>query len=237
MREFDDKTSWEGARAEVLFTASVLEAAGAHERLLKALRQQLERWTAVETARRGADDAIVKANARVSWADHVLDLAVRGFANEVLRDAGGNAEHKQFKAYFPEPPNEIIRLGLESEVERCERFAAVRSKVTLSKTAAARLGAVDKAVVAGRSALAQRREAYTAQAQASLDVGNWKEATNGARVSAFVQLQAWALENENERSYADRFFPTRATRKVASGATPKDDKTGDEPRKDEKPEG
>lgn len=210
MREFDEKTSWEGGREEVLYTASVLDAAGAHDKLKRAVALQLERWNAVEKTRRAAEDGVVAANALVSWADHVLDNAVRAFANELLRDAGGDSSKRSFAAYFPEAPSEVVRMGLEAEVERCERFDAVAEKVPLSKTAGAKLAAVNAAITAGRAALTRRREAYTARAQASLDVASWKESANATRVSVFVQLQSWAVEHEEERAYADRFFPVRA---------------------------
>src|SRR5262249_13369965 len=81
MRQFDDKTSWDGARGDVLFTVSVLNAAEVHGKLLKALRKQLEAWQPLDVARRAAEDDIVVANARVAWCDLVLDRAVRLFAN------------------------------------------------------------------------------------------------------------------------------------------------------------
>lgn len=209
MREFDDKTSWEGGRGEVLYTGAVLEAAGAHDKLKRAITLQLERWNATEKERRAAEDGVVTANACVAWADHVLDKAVRAFANELLHDAGGDATKRAFTAYFPEAPNEVIRMGLEAEVERCERFGVVAEKVPLSKATAAKLATVNEAITAGKAALKRRRDAYNTQAQASLDVASWKESANATRVSVFVQLQAWALEHDEERVYADRFFPVR----------------------------
>jgi hypothetical protein len=219
MREFDDKTSWEGGRADVLYTVAVLEAADVHDKLKRAVALQLERWNTVEKTRRAADDAVVSANASVAWADHLLDGAVRAFANELLRDVGGDASRRSFAAFFPEAPNEIIRMGLEAEVERCERFAAVAAKVTLSKNAAAKLAAVNDAIALGRTALVRRRDAFTARAQAALDVASWKESSNATRNSVHVQLQTWAIEHEQERAYADRFFPTRTAsrRKEAKG--------------------
>lgn len=226
MREFSDRTTLDAARADLLFTVSVLEASQAHDRLLRALRPVLAKWTEADGGRRSADDGIVRANARVAWSDHVLDGAVRAFANELLRDVGGKADHPTFRAFFPEAPSEVVRLGLASEIERVERFAAVAAKVKLSKAAAERLAAVKRAVTAGEAALAQRKDAYLAQAQASLDVAAWVQSANAARVSAFVQLQSWAVENNEDRAYADRFFPSSGPRKRVPPAPlpPKDEK-------------
>ncbi len=229
MRRIEEKTGWESARADVLFTDAGLEAAAVHERLLRAIRARVERWAVIDAARRAAEDAVVRANARVAWVDLLLDRAVRGFSNELLRDVGGRADHKVFAAYFPEPPGEVIRLGLESEITRCEGFRVVRERVALSVAAGAKLDAVEAAMATGRVALEERRQAFAARAGASLDLTTWKEETNAVRESAYVQLRAWALENGEERGYADRFFPAgtaRATKGSVKGG--KDDEPGED---------
>lgn len=215
MRQFDSKTSWEGARAEILYTVSVLGASGRHGKLHQGMKGHLDKWGPLEVQRREAEDAIVMANALVAWCDHELDGAVRGFANEVLHAAGHDASHKLFASFFPEAPSEIIRMGLESEIERCERFDVVASRVELPKVCVTKLEAVRAAIVAGKAALKKRREAFQAQAMVSLDITSWKEAANNARVSCHLQLQAWGLENNEERGYADRFFPARTASKGA----------------------
>lgn len=217
MRQIEEKTGWESARSDVLFTESVLEASGDHPKLHSAMRRQVERWSVIDSERRAAEDAVVRANAGVSWQDLALDRRVRAFANELLRDVGGDAENKTFRAYFPEAPNEVIRLGLESEIERCERFGAVRQKVKLSKAAGERLAAVDEAIAAGKVALKTRRDAFAKRSGVSLDVASWKEATNAARESVYLQLRGWALEHGEERGYADRFFPAANARATKSG--------------------
>jgi hypothetical protein len=72
-------------------------------------------------------------------------------------------------------------------------------------------------VAAGKKALADRKAAYAEQASVALDVAAWKQATNAARVSVHVQLQAWAVEHGEDRSYAERFFP-EAPKKRAKAA-------------------
>lgn len=207
MKTIDPKMGWDAARGEVLFTDVMLEAAAVHPKQQRAVHAIVERWTAVGAVRLAAADGVVRANAGVTWADRVLDRAVNGFANELLRDAEGRRDDKTFRAYFPEAPNEVIRLGLESELERCAHFDVVRKKVPLSKGAAAKLAAVDKAIEAGRAALAARQSAFGARMAAGLDVTRWKEDANAVRRNVHVQLQAYALENNEEHGYADRFFP------------------------------
>lgn len=224
MRRFDDKTSWEGARSDVLFTLAALEASERHEKQLKAAQQQLTRWMPIEVARREAEDGITRANAKVSWCDYRLDRAVKRFANELLRDTEGERGDATFRRVFPEAPNEIIRLGLESEIERCETMFTVVAKLKLSKAATARFADVEAAMETGRGALTARRAAYTTQATVSIDIASWKQSTDAVRASIHVQLTAWALENNEDRDYADRFFPTSTAKRTKAKKPPKPDK-------------
>jgi hypothetical protein len=155
---------------------------------------------------------VTKANARVAWCDYALDASVKRFANELLRDANGQYEDKTFRAFFPEPPHEVIRLGLENEIERCEAMIATSSKVKVSKRAGEALNSIRSAVAAGKQALQERKAAYANKASVWLDTIAWKEAMNSARVSVYVGLQAWAIEHGEDRTYADRFFPNGAKR-------------------------
>lgn len=218
MRKFDGKTGLESGRKSVLFTAAVLEASGRHERLAKALNQQLGRWSEVASARQAVEDEITRTNAQVAWCDYALDHSLKGFANELLRDAKGNNADKGFREFFPEPPSGVIRLGLEAEIARCEAIFVVASKRKLAKGAAHALEAVRVAVDEGRKAIAARRAAYIRQAEASLDAETWKESADAVRQSVYVQLQAWALENGEERGYADRFYPDTPVRRAKAPA-------------------
>lgn len=215
MREFDDKTTWEGGREDCVYTLAVTEAAGVHEKQRKAMSVHVEKWNVIEVARRASEDAISRANAGVSWADHVLDVAVRGLADEAQHE-GKDTGNSPFEKYFPEPPSEVIRMGLEAEIERCEAFEVVAKAIPQSKALAEKHEAVRKAMESGRTALKRRRDAYTASAQSSLEIAMWKEAANATRVSIFVQLQAWGLEHGMDRSYADRFFPVKSAGKSKS---------------------
>lgn len=229
MQKFNANTGLLAGRRSLLFTEAALAASGRHERAAKTLGQHLGRWSGVWEARRDAEDAITRGNARVAWCDFTLDRAVTSFANELLRDAGGKSSHKDFQAFFPEPPSEVIRLGLQAQIARCESLFVVASKRKLSARAAAALKSVRDAMTHGEQALATRREAYVRQAEAALDAQSWREGAEAARQGLYVQLQAWALENGENRSYADRFFPDgKARRASAAKAAPNRSAEGEE---------
>ena len=173
MRRLTEKTGLLAARQSVLFTEAALIASGIHERLARPVGQLLGKWSGVWQARRDAEDAITRANARVTWGNLRLDGATTAFANELLRDVGGKSDDPLFRAFFPEPPNEVVKLGLESQIERCEGFAVVASKRKLTPGATRALRAVEDAMSSGREALAARKAAFVQQAQASLDAQTW----------------------------------------------------------------
>ena len=218
MREFSETMGFDAARDSTLYTASVLEASGVHEKAAKAMASQLTKWNAVALARSAAADSVTRANARVAWCDFALDKHVKRFANELLRDSNGKSDDTTFRAFFPEAPNEVIRLGLESEIEKCEAIIATAAKLKVSKSAGEALAAMKSAVAAGKKALADRKAAYAEQASVALDVAAWKQATNAARVSVHVQLQAWAVEHGEDRSYAERFFPEAPKRRAKASS-------------------
>ena len=118
LRLFSEVTGWEQARKDIRFTATRLAARPIHEPLAKPLRGLLDQWNTLDQERRDADDAIVDANALVAALDEELDDAVGKLATRLLYEVGGDSAHPTFKAYFPEPPSGVIRLGLESEIKR-----------------------------------------------------------------------------------------------------------------------
>jgi hypothetical protein len=218
MKRLGEKSGLLAARQTVLFTEAALLASGRHERLARAVGQLLVKWSVAWQARRDAEDAITRANARVAWGDVRVDGAVTAFANELLRDVGGKSEDPLFRAFFPEAPSQVVRMGLEAEIARCEEFAVVASKRKLSPGAARALRALDDAMANGREALTARKAAYTQQAGAALDAHAWREAAEATRQSVYVQLQSWALENGEPRTYAEYFFPSSSSGRSSGAA-------------------
>jgi hypothetical protein len=220
MRKLTEKTGLLAARQSVLFTEAALIASGIHERQARPVGQLLVRWSTVWEARRNAEDAVTRANARVTWGNLRLDGATTRFANELLRDGGGKNDDPLFRAFFPEAPSDVVKLGLQNQIERCEGFAVVASKRKLSAGASKALRAVEESMREGREALAARKAAYVQQAQAALDAQSWRESAEAARQSIYVQLQSWALENREARSYAENFFPSFGGRANAAEEEP-----------------
>jgi hypothetical protein len=215
---FTDKTSWENARKDVRHTASTLTASEVHLPAAKPLKTLLTRWNEIDQERRDADDQLVDANALVAWIDvRLLDPLVTELASVLLHGARQDRSDPKFKRFFPEPPNEVVRMGLESEIKRTKAFFNVAEEVQTSQEAKAILAKITAAHKQGEAALAAREEATLHVARISLRIQTWKEDANGVRRSVANKLDAHANENGLPRDYSDAFFPASRAAKSSAG--------------------
>jgi hypothetical protein len=203
---FNENTAWEAARKDVRYTVSTLEAVGIHEKQAVAAKELLASWDTIEASRLAAEDELVAGNALVALVDAQLDDLVALLAQK-LRGELGRDDSPEFRRFFPEPPSEVIRLGLESELARVKRFAVVAGEIPPPEAAAPVLAAIQEMSARGQQALTRREEATTQRARVSLRIQTWKEQANAVRRSIANQLEAHAIAKKLPPGYADRFFP------------------------------
>jgi hypothetical protein len=103
----------------------MLRAAGVHEVEEREVQKLVERAKGLADELEGASDAIVEANALVTWGDQLLDRAIERFAGDVVHLVGGDRSDLRYTGFFREAPGEYIRLGLESEIERTAHFLTI----------------------------------------------------------------------------------------------------------------
>jgi hypothetical protein len=217
LRLFTEDTSWEQVRKDVRYTVKSLSCRHKHDQLVKPLATLLARWAAIEDERRTAEDALVDANAVVAALDEELDEAIFRLVSRLLFEVDHNAAHPTFQAYFPEPPSEIIRLGLESEIVRTKDLFVVAEEKRASPEVHAILAGIAEMHRRGEEALRERELAFVALSRADLHVQDWKESANAARRSVVNVLEAYALKNHLPRGYGEGFFPvsSRIPKKAA----------------------
>jgi hypothetical protein len=217
VRLFSEDTSWEQARKDVRYTAKSLGTRPRHEALVKPLAALLARWAVIEEERRTAEDALVDANAVVAARDEELDEAVFRLVSRLLIEVEGDVAHATFRAYFPEPPSEVIHLGLESEIVRTRELFTVAEQEKASPEVRAILAGIAELHRGGEDALREREQAFVALSRADLHIQDWKESANAARRSITNVLEAFALRNQLPRGYAEGFFPawSRGEKKAA----------------------
>ena len=170
MRLFDEGTSWEQARKDTRYPSARLDARKHHATLSSPLRSLLAQWVTIDQERRDADDAVVDANALVSAVDEDLDAAVNDLVSRLLYEVGNNAASAIFKAYFPEAPNEVLRLGLESEIARTRKLLPIAKEKKASPEVMAILEEIAAIEEHGTQALAARVEAYAKVSRVALRI-------------------------------------------------------------------
>lgn len=224
MRTFDDETPWAAVRKDLRHTRATLKAAAVHGPALKEIQKVLDRWHALNQQLIDAEDAVVDSHALVSWNDGVLDQRVGAFSRDLDHAVGGDRGHRTFTSFFPEAPGEVIRLGLESEIERTAHFDQVAGAIKLPKGAQDTLRDVGEARTAGAGSLKAREESVKSEALAWLRVRQLKDDANSVRRSVFNTLERHAIDRGIGSDYAGRFFllAPRRTRKAkaATGGVP-----------------
>ena len=224
MRLFDESSGWDSMRKDLRFTASALAADDEHATLTRALRALLTRWSTLDAERLAAEDALVDANAVIATVDARLDRLVVRLSAVILAETGGRRDAALYKAFFPEAPTEVVRLGLESEITRTQAFFTVAQERSVSRAVRAVLTEVEAVHTAGRTALAARESATEVVARVSLRRTTWREDANRARRSVESALAQFATANELPRDYPDAFFasaPATRTKTVKTAAAPK----------------
>lgn len=221
-RLFNDETPWEQARKDLRSTASTVAAEKDHAALAKPLRGLLTEWGTIDQERRDADDAMIDANALIRRVDTKLDRAVEKLASRLLFEGDQDRTKPGFAKYFPEPPSDVIRLGLESQIARAKKFDEVANELGASKPVRASLAVIDDLCKEGADVLKMREEVAMGQARVSLRISAWKESANAARRSVENALDAYAIAKGLPRDYSDEFFPpARLSKKAKPKKAPK----------------
>lgn len=222
LRLFTDKTSWDDSRREVRHVAAALVATDEHAALAKPLRTLLTQWKAIEADREDTDDEMVDANAVVRCLDGILDREVNKLAGQLLAENDRDASAPGFRKFFPEPPSEVIRLGLESEIERTKKLDTVAEEIGASKEVKVILKRIAGVRIKGDAAIKAREKVAERQGRVSLRISTWKDDANHARRSVESALETFASEQRLPRTYSDEFFPLRRSTKKDAEAAPSD---------------
>jgi len=194
-------------RRDLRHTASALAASAEHADLAPPVRDHLTRWSELDVQRGEAEDAVADANAVVAVVDALLDRTVNALSSTLLAESKGKRTSKLFRAFFPESPTEIVRLGLEREIERTKAFFLVAEEQGASLPVKAVLIEMRAVHARGNEALAQRETAAVAAARVSLRRDTWRDEANRIRRSVENALDTYATEHALGRDFADAFFP------------------------------
>ena len=221
--KFGEDTTLDDARSSCVYTVEALLAyphAAIHE-LAQPLDALVEKADAVEVAVKRSKRAVVRASARVRTWDGVGDDRLREFVKDLLGEVRQNRESSLFKAFFPMTPTEMVALTLAPEVEEIERMDGVFDTKDVSGSLKTTWReALAEVATRGRAALAERKAANQAVAEASEEVTRWIEKADRLRRAIDGQLTTWAAEEGLAPDFNDRFFPETTRPRKKKDAAP-----------------
>lgn len=167
--------------------------------------QLLARWAIVNEGQRAVWRTEILAQARVDGRDDKMDDTVIALDDELLRSVP-DRDSARYRRYFKQPRHEIVRLGLESEIEEVRTWPG--SLKTEPEPPLQALGvALEADVAAGEDAVRQRQFALAATADHRVrEVNGFIDEVNAARRTRYATLIQRADERGLPKSWPQRFF-------------------------------
>jgi hypothetical protein len=198
---------WEAARQEARYVVASLVADEAHARLARPLQYLLEKWSTLEQQRREAIDALAEGEALVHSVDRALDLALARLASRLEVEYGEGRQDDRFLRFFPVPPEEVIRLGLEHEIDRIVDLGKAADETQAGPEVRGIVREVQALEAQAEKALATRERATADVARVALRIRTWLESAAAARKSVEGILAAFAVAHELPDTWTRSFFP------------------------------
>lgn len=166
----------------------------------------IERCEEVRAGQRKAWRAEIAAQAGVDAADDELDDIVDELDDELLYILRGDRTSPRYRHYFSKPKNEIVRLGLESELGKVRAWPPSLKAET--EKPLQKLGArLEADIAAGDEALSERLTAAQQRAVHRLkQIMTLIDDVNAARRSIYGTLLARGEELKLDADWANRFF-------------------------------
>ena len=208
---------------ELVYTEARLAKHAGTKDLVKGISSLVARTETLMLGQLGVWRAEIVAQAGVDDGNDRLDDMVDAIDRE-LRHADQGERTARHRRYFKHAPNDVIRLGLESELSVVRDWPASLAGEPEKEIKALAKGLAED-VAYGDEVVAERRTAIAATAdQRAREIVSLVDDANAARLSLYGVLAQRAVKLKLAKGWADRFF-RHATRRAkapttAPGATP-----------------
>ncbi len=203
-------SGWESAYESLAFTVDALGAIADDAELTKLAARvsaQLTDWEAIEADRRRLRRAVIHATARARVADARLDVAIGAFAADLLSLVGNDAEHATYKRYFTEPHEDIIALGLDSELPMVTLILhALDGTTDAPEKLLNHRAPLRAALQLGNGSLAGRSDALADLGRHSARIDAWRESAEATLRSLHRALSRVAEERKHPAPWVESFF-------------------------------
>ncbi len=195
----------------VTFTVEAL-AAQPDDAELTALSDRLDSilrdWSRIDAAGRTLERAVIRASAHVKVADATLDAALAAFAADLVTLVDNDTSHETYRRYFPEPHEDVIAMGLDSEVPEVTLVVYTLDQEADGAPAKLRghLAPLRAGLQLGTSALAARSDALADLGRHMARVEAWHETAGASLRSAHRALTRLAEKRALPATWTDAFF-------------------------------
>lgn len=194
----------------VAFTIAALAANPADNdlvRLSHRLAPLLIEWDSLDATRRRLHRAVIASTAQTRVADATLDAAIEAFANDLLETVHGDHDNNLYKLFFTEPHEDIVAMGLDSEVPVVTLLVtALESTPDLSPKLKAHLEPLRNGLRLGNSALVGRADALGELGRHIARELAWAESAESSLGSVHRALERLADTRDLPPSWPDAFF-------------------------------
>lgn len=174
--------------------------------LAARLRPLVEDFAVIEADGRERRRAVIAATARAKVADAALDAGIAAFARDLVALSGG-ADDPRYKGYFVDGHDEVIAMGLDSELPQ---VAVIVGRLDADPDAPpvlrAHLGTLRAALQLGNSALGDRSDAYADLGRHEARCVAWRETASCALRGARRALVALATDRGLAPNWVDTYF-------------------------------
>lgn len=189
-----------------------VEALGAREgdvelaALAKRLAPIVADYEAIEADGLALRRAVIRATAHARVADCALDAGIAAFAKDLLALTGG-ADDARYAGYFIDGHEDVIAMGLDSEVPVVTVILGkLSADASAPPTLRAHLDPLRAALRQGNAALANRSDAYADVGRHEARRVAWQETAQSALRSARRALVARATNRGLAPTWVDTFF-------------------------------
>lgn len=194
---------------ELIFSVEALSARAddaALHGIAARLTSLIDDFAAIDLDGRARRRAILAATARAKVADAALDAGIAAFARDLLALAGGS-EDPRYAGYFVEGHEEVIAMGLDSELPQ---VAVIVGRLDGDADAPAALRAhlepLRAALQMGTAALADRSDAYADLGRHEARCVAWRETAACALRGARRALVTLATDRGLAATWVDTYF-------------------------------
>ncbi|MFO0608437.1 MAG: hypothetical protein U0324_35050 [Polyangiales bacterium] len=168
----------------------------------------LSDWGGIDAEGRRLEREVIRASAHVKVADATLDAALAAFAADLLAHVGNDTSHATYTSFFTEPHEEVIAMGLDSEVP--EVTLIVHALDQQGESAPSKLRAhlepLRAGLKLGNGALASRSDALADLGRHMARVEAWHETAAASLRSTHGALARLAQKRALPAAWADAFF-------------------------------